>query len=278
YMIRRPEGEVKRRIIMGGHADSSWEWRYTHMGGKNLMIPSLAIPIVGLFVIMTVIILALCHVNDKVVTVLGYAMLVLVPFDIGLFFFINHKVVVQGANDNLTGCMAACSVMKFMGDNGIRFENTEVVAMLSGAEESGLRGMKAFVKEHKDWLLDPNVETMVLEIDTLRDYEDMFIYNRDMSGLCHHDERVCDLVIEAGKTADAVLKRASVWCGASDCVAMSQAGVPAATLAAMNPGPPRYYHTREDTWDNMQLRTIEKGIDICLEVAFAFDEHGLGTK
>nr|MCR5042251.1 hypothetical protein [Clostridia bacterium] len=47
YMIRRPEGEVKRRIIMGGHADSSWEWRYTHMGGKNLMIPSLAIPIVG---------------------------------------------------------------------------------------------------------------------------------------------------------------------------------------------------------------------------------------
>ena len=35
--VRKPSGEVKRRIILSGHADSSPEWRFIRMGGKKLM-------------------------------------------------------------------------------------------------------------------------------------------------------------------------------------------------------------------------------------------------
>ena len=46
----------------------------------------------------------------------------------------------------------------------------------------------------------------------------------------------------------------------------------------MNPGPPRYYHTRGDKADIMELKTIEKGIEIALHGVFLFDEKGLREK
>ena len=56
---------------------------------------------------------------------------------------------------------------------------------------------------------------------------------------------------------------------------MTQAGIPSASLAAMNPGPPKYYHTRDDKADILDLKTIEKSIEISIEAAFLFDEKGL---
>ncbi len=66
-----------------------------------------------------------------------------------------------------------------------------------------------------------------------------------------------------------------VFAGASDAAAMTQGGAHATTLAAMNPGPPKYYHTRDDKADILNLKTIEKGVEIALETAFLFDEKGL---
>ena len=47
--------------------------------------------------------------------------------------------------------------MKYLSDNDIRFENTEVVCMLAGSEEAGLRGSKAYFDAHpRLFLLTPN--------------------------------------------------------------------------------------------------------------------------
>ena len=48
-------------------------------------------------------------------------------------------------------------------------------------------------------------------------------------------------------------------------------------IAAMDPAPARYYHTRLDTHENLDLKTIEAGVDICLETVFLFDEKGLNV-
>ncbi len=275
WCVRHPSGEVKRRIILGGHVDSSWEWNYNHRLGNVGLILSVVYPVVGMFYLVLLSILSLIGIAPGVINILGWCSFAFLPGFIGICFYINHKIVVPGANDNLTGTLAVAAVMKYLGDNDIRFENTEYVAFFSGAEESGLRGTKNFVKTHLDYLTDPDVETVYIAIDTLKDYDDMLIYNKDMSGLVKHDERVVDLVIEAGTTAGVEMKRSVVWAGSSDAVAFSQARVPAACLAAMDPGPPRYYHTRNDNWDIMELKTIEKGIDLALETVFLFDEKGL---
>lgn len=273
YCIRKPTGEVKRRIIIAGHSDSSIEWRPTHVGGAPLMYVAYIYPAVGLaYTVFTTIYMFVTKEFNPVLAGINCAF---IPGYIGLTIFMNYKVCVDGANDNLTGCMMGAAVLKFMGDNNIRFENTEVIAMFSGSEEEGLRGAKAAAKLHPEFKKGSDVETVFIAFDTITDYEDMFIYNRDMSGITKHSDEACALLKQAGKNADVDLKYSVVFAGSSDAAAMTQAGVHATTFAAMNPGPPKYYHTRDDKADILNLKTIEKGLQIALEAVFLFDEQGL---
>lgn len=80
--------------------------------------------------------------------------------------FVNWKLCVPGANDNLTGVFASMSVLRYMAANDIRFENTEVVCVSMACEEAGLRGAKEYVKKHCG---EDDVETVFVGTDTLRD-------------------------------------------------------------------------------------------------------------
>ena len=277
-LSRKPTGEVKRRIYFAGHADSSFEWRYTHLVGPGMMYFVFIYAAVGLGwnIVFSIVSLIQGNLITPAVTDISWfawAGLAFLPAFVLLFFFIDYKTCVDGANDNLTGCMVAAAVLKFMDDNNVRFENTEVVAVFSGAEEAGVRGAKDFAKKHGQECKD--IETMFVALDTFKDYDDMFIYNRDMSGLTKHDDRCCKLLKKAALNAGIDMKYSVIFAGASDAAATSQAGIPSVSLAAMNPGPPRYYHTRRDKADIIDLKTIEKGVEIALEAAYIFDEKGL---
>ncbi len=276
-LTRKPAGEVKRRIIFGGHADSSYEWRYTHLGGAPLMYFVFVYAALGLIwnCVFAVVSIVKGYAASPSLDVAwySYASIAFVPSYCLLFFFINYNISVDGANDNLTGCLISASVLKFLDDNDVRFENTEVDVLLTGGEEAGLRGAKAYCEAHKDELKSP--ETVFICIDTAKDYDDILVYNRDMSGLTHHDKKVCALLKKACENAGVDAKYSVIFAGASDAAAMTQAGIPSATLAAMNPGPPKYYHTRDDKADILNLKTIEKCIEIAVETAFMYDEKGL---
>ena len=273
YCIRKASGETKRRIIFAGHSDSSLEWRPTYQGGKVYLYISFIYPILGLAynLITGIIMLATGKINDVIL----WISLIFIPGYVIIATFINYKLCVDGANDNLTGCMTGAAVLKYMGDNNIRFENTEVIAMFSGGEEAGLRGAKAAAKLHPEFKKGGDIETLFIGVDTVKDYDDMAVYNTDMSGITKHDKQACALLKKAAEYSELDLPYANLFFGASDAAAMTQAGVSATLLAAMNPGPPRYYHTRDDKADIMELKSIEKGIEIALEAAFLFDEQGL---
>ena len=275
YCIRKPSGETKRRIIIGGHSDSSIEWLPTHIGGAPFLYTAIVYPVVGW--IYTFVMGVVMLVTGKFMPVMVWIDCAFVPGYVFLLFFMNYKVCVDGANDNLTGCMTAGAILKFMGDNDIRFEHTEVVAMFSGAEESGLRGAKAAAKLHPEFK-DPNVETVFVAFDTIRDYDDMAIYMRDMTGVVGHDMRAAELVHKAGEEAGLDIEKVTMFAGASDAAAMSQAGIPAVLFAAMNPGPPKYYHTRDDKADIMVPKTIEKCLEMAMNMVYLFDEQGLKAK
>ena len=275
YCIRKAAGETKRRIIIGGHSDSSIEWLPTHLGGKVFLYIAIVYPIVGW--IYTFVIGILMLVKGQVLPLFVWLDCAFLPGYIFLLFFMNYKVCVDGANDNLSGCMTAGAILKFMGDNDLRFENTEVIAMFSGGEESGLRGAKAAAKLHPEFK-DPNVETVFIAFDTIKDYDDMAIYMRDMSGVVGHDKRAAELVHKAGEEAGLDIEKVTMFAGASDAAAMSQAGIPAVLFAAMNPGPPKYYHTRDDKADILEPKTIEKCLEMALNMVYLFDEQGLKAK
>ena len=115
------------------------------------------------------------------------------------------------------------AVVKYMQHHDIRFENTEVWVVLTGSEEAGLRGAKAFCKAHKDELGD--VETVFVGLDTIRDYDFMAIYSRDLTGTVKNDESACALVKEAAKQNGLDMPYKSVFFGATDAAGRKLAAV-----------------------------------------------------
>lgn len=269
--VRKASGEAKQRIIFSGHVDSSHEWTYTRLGGKILLFAVGGYGVVSMLYLLVSSIIALA--KPETYEIIKWTQLACIPAGILVMFFVNFKLTVEGANDNLTGTMASVAIMKYLEDNNIRFENTEVVALAAGSEESGLRGSRAYTKRHLDEL--KAIPTAFIGLETFRDYESMAIYARDMTGTVKMDPQVCALVKKGGELAGVDLPYSSVYVGASDGAAVQKLGIPAVTLASMDPGPPRYYHTRGDTADNMNMKTIEKCLDIALQTLFIYDEQGL---
>ncbi len=276
---REPTGEVKQRIIFSGHCDSSWEWWYTYKGTsvllKCVIVPAIVALIATTVISLLTVIMAgpTALVESGIVHIAGYVQIAFIPIFFALYFFVNWKQVVQGANDNLTGCAASVAVLKYLEENNITFENTEVIAMTSGCEEAGLRGANAYTKRHLKELNE--IPSVFFGMDTLTDYDDIAIYIRDMTGTVKNDERVCALMKAGSDKAGLNLEYKSVFFGASDAAAVSKLGVPAATLAGMNPAPPRYYHTRLDTPDALVPKSIRVCVDTCIQSLYIFDEQGL---
>lgn len=272
---RKAAGETKRRIIFAGHIDSAYEWWFTHLGGGKFLVTMIVLGI-GSLVLTFIMSIVSMFVNDGVpAIIMTVIQAITIPVFIAVLFFVKWDLCVTGANDNLTGVFASMAVIKYLKDNGIRFENTEVVAVSTGCEECGLRGAKAFAKAHAKEYADEGVETVFMAVDTLHDYDYLGIYNKDMTGFVGLDSQAAKMAQKATEICGLDIPYATVSFGASDAAAGQQGGIKSVALAAMDPTPARYYHTREDTADILDMKTIETGLKIMLETAFLFDEQGL---
>ena len=260
------------------------EWRFTYWGGPKLVIPVIGGSVVGIVVSLVFNIIAVVKtaIDPEYITsdplmldIFSYILLGFIVLFLVASLFYDKKRIVEGANDDLTGCFTSIGILKFLEDNGIQLENTEVIALCSGSEEIGLRGTRDFCKKHGGEFKD--VETVFIALDTLRDFDFMAIYNKDMTGLVKNNAEACKLLREGAKIAGYDVPYKTVSLGATDAAAATQGGIKATAFAAMDPAPARYYHTRLDTHENLDLKTIEASLDICLETLFLYDEKGLNV-
>ncbi|MBE6771140.1 MAG: Zn-dependent exopeptidase M28 [Ruminococcaceae bacterium] len=262
--IKKCTGEVKRRIIFNGHPDATWEWPVNYaLGGVGFEGHAIIVAVGAIYYL----VLAIMYVAQNGI---GAGMpdmenplvkaalwgLLFVPFMFGLYFMVNYKRVVDGANDNLTGCYMGIAVLKALKDEGIELENTEVGVILTGSEEIGLRGSKAWVEAHKDEFKD--VPTFIYAFDTINESKYLMANYRDLNGTVKSDAEVADLFYEAALAAGVPCKKG--WIpplgGAVDAAAFTQGGFRAAGVTGLNHKLERYYHTRLDSYDNMNAEGI----------------------
>lgn len=275
---RAPKGEVKRRIIFGGHTDAANEWTYSLHGGLKSLAPVMGGSIGGLIAISIFDVVWVIYslmggaYESTFWFVAGIIQLILVPFFVAICFFINWKVIVDGANDNLTADFIAMGVLKEMAENDFRFENTEVCALLAGSEEAGLRGSVAYAKRHKEDLSD--VETIFIAMDTMREIEQLQIYTNGCTGTQKNSNAVAEVIYEAGVNCGIEMAETELYLGAIDAEGFSRYGLMASGFCGVNHDPKTYYHTRLDTPDNMSEECINLSLDICLEAAKLYDEKG----
>ena len=270
--FKKPTGEVKRRIIFNGHPDGAWEWpvkyKLKYVGFDAHMI----ICFIGAFYTLGIAIAKLAGaLNDDLAKTLGLAGLVFAPFWFGLYFMWNKKRIVDGANDNLSGCYIGMAILKMLQDEGIEFENTEVGVVLTGSEEAGLRGAKAWAGKHAKEFED--VPTFVFSYDTIAQSEQLMVNYRDLNSTVKVDKDVSDLFMEACAELDIPVKKGFVppLGGATDSAAFAQAGMRATGITALNHARPDFYHTRLDTPDALNADCLAKCFAASVKALEMFD-------
>ena len=147
YGVIKSKGETKKRIILSGHTDSAFEWTYTYKGGRPVVATIIVVAVISILLGLGANIYGMVHFDGAfgsvvwgaegniALRILAVVMYLTVPVLVMALKFCDYKRPVMGANDDLTGCFISCAAAKFLHDNDIRFENTEVVCLLAGGEE-----------------------------------------------------------------------------------------------------------------------------------------------
>lgn len=276
--IKKCTGETKRRIIFNGHPDAAWEWPVNYALGGVGFEGHAIIGFLGAFYYLILAVIQMVQNGmggADISTPLGKAGLwglIFVPFLIGLYFMVNYKIVVDGANDNLSGCYMGIALLKALKDEGIEFENTEIGVVLTGSEEAGLRGAKAWCEAHKDEFND--VPTFIYSYDTIHDPKFLMVNYRDLNGTVKADKDVGDLFMESANELNVQCKKGMVppLGGSTDTSAFAQAGMRAAGITGLNHKLESYYHTRRDTYDNMDIKGLADCFAATVKVLEKFDE------
>ena len=277
--VKSCTGEVKRRIFFNGHPDAAWEWPVNYkLGGVGFEGHAV---ICGIGAVYYLVIAIIAVVKNGVAfggfdassTIGKMALwgLLFVPFLVGLYWMWNKNRIVDGANDNLSGCYMGISVLKALKEEGIDFENTEVGVILTGSEEAGLRGAKAWCEKHKGEFDD--VPTFIFSYDTIYDPKYLMTNYRDLNGTVKADKDVSDLFMEAAQELDIPCKKGWVppLGGATDSAAFAQAGFRATGVTGLNHKLESYYHTRRDSYDNMDAQGLANCYAASIKALEMFD-------
>ena len=254
--LRPCEGELRQRIFLNGHVDAAWEFPLNyHFGGVVFEIPGV-MALTGVIYYMALALCAMISGADWTHTAALWG-LIFVPFFILLAAIYDPRLIVDGANDNLSGCYMGIALLREMEKRGIKPEHTELGVILTGSEEAGLRGAKAWCRAHKDDYKD--VPTYIICFDTIHDPEYLMVNRRDLNGTVFSDRELADSFMEAAREAGVPCKKGRVplFGGGTDSAAFTQGGFRAMAVTGLNHRLEDYYHTRRDSWDNLNPQGLE---------------------
>lgn len=269
--VRPCAGEVKRRVFLNGHIDAAWEFPLNyHCGGVVFEIPGV-MSLLGVCFYMTISILALRGADGGIKTAALWGLLFL-PFFIAVAFTYDSKRIVDGANDDLTGCYMGIALLREMERLGVTLENTELGVILTGSEEAGLRGAKAWCKKHRDDYSD--VPTYIVSYDTIHDPRFLMVNELDLNGTVRADPGLCGAFLAAAEKAGVPCKKGWVppLGGSTDSAAFTQGGFRSVGITGLDHKLEDYYHTRRDSYDNLDA----EGLENCYRATVLFVEAADG--
>ena len=267
--VRPCSGEVKQRIFLNGHTDAAWEFPLNYLfGGIVFELPGL-LATVGVFYYLFI---SVCAIFGAAwAESAGQWGLLFLPFFVLLTITYNPLRVVDGANDNLTGCLMGVTLLKDMEEQGIQLENTEIGVILTGSEEAGLRGAKAWCEAHRDDYRD--VPTCVITYDSIYNPDWLMVNRRDLNNTVASDEDLCDWFLLAAEAADVPCRDGKVplFGGATDSAAFTQGGFRSIGVTGLSHRLERFYHTRMDTPENLSPLALENCLHATAEFILSAD-------
>jgi aminopeptidase YwaD len=279
--VLEPRGAATQQLIFSGHHDAAQELRFL-LGNQRLYALKILIPDA---MRMLACVTAwswwggqLLAGGQPVFIPLAKIVLVLGTYSVFTKFFLFTQHVSPGAGDNLIASSLLVDLAQAFRDpqcHGVsRLEHTRLIFVSFDAEESGLRGSRAWVRAHRTELAA--LPTTALNFDSIYKLQDLQFLVSDLNSHVKLDgatvARCVEIARRLGYEARAAVLRFGG--GATDAAELAKAGVRATTLIAMSTRLVRdglVYHTRNDTVDAIEPEAVNACLAIAHDLALEVD-------
>lgn len=282
------DGEYDYTVILSGHTDTSWTLKHSVIKSKlnpaliffKLGIGAASVALATLLTFAAFILqMLLCYGGETYlryavegsyvlyhIVVFASPVLMVGSFMLTLYNEKNPRVASPGAMDNASGIAIAYEVIRYFKENPDKMpKRCRIIDLNCGAEEAGLRGSMAFVRDHKDdGML---TRAYHINVDSIADKDYFEVIHGD-AWLCKHFDKDLEMMfIEAMREAG-IEKPGNMSnpVGGCDSTPFMRAGVKSITFAAQNPTMTNYYHTLYDVPERFDVETVGLGLDVVLRV------------
>jgi aminopeptidase YwaD len=269
YGTLEPEQEVRQQIILCGHHDAAYTFRYLEKT-PNLYAYINFIE-VGVFTVaffLTGYTLIIGRVPEWVPIV----MIILTLGSLPYFWFLGTTIS-PGAGDNMiaTAMITLASRLVTRRDGKSALQHTRLIILSTDGEEAGLRGSRAFVAAHQKELKD--VDTYALALDTFYKADHLIFFTADLNQTVKLSRIMTDelhkVATDLGYTAR--VSKIPVGGGSTDAATFAAAGIETAAMLTLPDGithlPDWFvYHTSRDTVDTIEPKVVE----CCLNIMAAY--------
>ena len=195
---------------------------------------------------------------------IAYGLPIFVIFPLILSRTVSIGSSFPGVADNLLGAYAACGAMRYLSEQDLRLNTTEVCVLLTSSKEAKHAGAKAFVKDFQD---DLNaVDTTVLCFDS--------IYDPDSLNVVTKGRKAANLMQEAETNANVLVTDHNPKYHKGSLKVYDKAGLSAAQISSLPDEAPSFYRSEDDDEQLLNpnaVHAVEGAIKIALEAAYAKD-------
>ena len=175
-----------------------------------------------------------------------------------IIFKVKAQAIGPGDNNDNVGDLSIPGMKVYESQDKMNADEPVDQALRKSTCRSGWAGLKV-CEAHKDEYND--VPTFFYSYDTIHDPKFLMVNYRDLNATVPSDVQLGDLFMEAAAAVDVPCSKGMVppMGGATDAAAFAQAGRRAVGITGLNHNLEDYYHTRRDTYDNMN----EQGLMNC---------------
>jgi len=274
YGSIEPSGEVKQQIVVSAHHDAAYVFHLLDKLPKYyalLINGGILFLVLGFLVSLAATVMAAF--NIPLPQWAAIALMVGGIFVLPLAFFTTGQVV-PGAGDNMIAVAVASEIGGLFGNikktGGNALKHTRLIIASFDAEEAGLRGASAFIKQHRDELL--NTKTYVLNLDTLYKLKALSFLDKDLNSTVKLSHRLAQDCVDIAKDLGypSTISAMTFGGGSTDAAAFGQAGIEATNLCAMSFDLKDYdqgwvYHTPRDVSKHIEPEAVEAALKIIRE-------------
>jgi len=271
--IVRPRGEVRHRVILAAHVDTTRSALFYHPRRLHLFRLNHILNITTSGGLLLFSLLAALRIPPAVVwwQVLSLPLAVIALY--GGYVLLHRELFcdyIPGANDNASGVAVALSVGEAVAAEPL--ETTELWCLITGCEEVGYAvGMDRFVRAHIGELRDADI----LVLDSVGAGHIRYLTGEGIMGYLPMAPDLVSLAAEvAGTFPEWDIRGTRFGLGYTDATPALMRGLRALALFTLDDrGLIRNYHWPSDTFENIEAETLRRVTTYTLALVRAIDRR-----